>query len=137
MGRDVLIERHLVGAMPPTPETVAVARLVHGDPVDPRAQAGLPAESLNGAEDAQEDFLGQVERFVAIPEEVHRELDDHPLVLGNQFGAGHLLARGAPLHEHCFPAADLRPLGDARLLHRDFHYSNVRHRVRPKVPAGW
>jgi hypothetical protein len=28
-------------------------------------------------------------------------------------------------------------LGDARLLHRELHYSNVRPRLRPKVPAGW
>ena len=63
---DVLIERHLIGAMAPPPEAVAVARLVDGDPVDPGAQARLAAEAVDGAEDAQEDFLRQVERFVAI-----------------------------------------------------------------------
>ena len=60
----------LIGAVPPPPEAMAVARLVDGDPVDPGAEARLAAEPVNGAEDAQEDFLGQVERFVAVAEQV-------------------------------------------------------------------
>ena len=119
MRGDVLIERHLIGAMAAPPEPVAVARLVHGDAVDPGAQARLAAEPVNRAEDAEEDFLGEVERFVAIAEQVHRELDDHPLVLGDQLGAGRFVAGGAALHERRLAAADVRPTGDARLLHRE------------------
>src|SRR6185295_15589626 len=51
---NVLIERNLVGAMPPPPEAMAVARLVHRDAVDPGAQARLAAEAVDGAEHAQE-----------------------------------------------------------------------------------
>ena len=117
MRGDVLIERHLIGAVAPPPEPVPVARLVHRDPIDPGAKARLAAEAVNGAEDAEEDFLGEVERFVAIAQQVHRQLDDHPLVLGDQLGAGRLLARGTPLHERGLTAADVRPTGDPRLLH--------------------
>ena len=125
MRGDVLIERHLIGAMPPPPEPVPVARLVDGDAVDPGAQARLAAEAVDGAEDAEEDFLRQVERFVAIAQQVHRQLDDHPLVLGHQLGAGGLVAGGAALHERRFAAADVGPTGNARLLHESS--PDVRH----------
>ena len=117
MRRDVLIERHLIGAVTPAPEPVPVARLVHGDAVDPGAEARLAAEPVNGAEDAQEDFLRQVERFVAVAQQVHRQLDDHPLVLGDQLGARQLLAGGTPLDERRLAAADVRPTCDAGLFH--------------------
>ena len=117
MRGDVLIERHLIGAMAPAPEAVPVARLVHGDAVDPGAKARLAAEAVDGAEDAEEDFLRQVQRFVAVAQQVHRQLDDHPLVLGDQLGAGRLLAGCAALHERRLAAADVRPTCDPRLLH--------------------
>src|SRR5215467_8931704 len=79
---DVCIERHLVGAMPPAPEPMAVPRLVDGDAVDPGPQSGLPAESMNSAKHAEKDVLGKVERFVAIAQQVHGELHHHALVLG-------------------------------------------------------
>ena len=94
----MLIERHLVGAVPPPPEAVPVAGLVHGDAVDPGAQARLAAESVDGAEDAQEDFLRQVERLVAVAEQVHRQLDDHALVIADELGARQLFAGCTPLH---------------------------------------
>jgi hypothetical protein len=37
--------------------TMTVARLVHRDPVNPGAEARLTAESVDGAEHLQEDFL--------------------------------------------------------------------------------
>ena len=117
--RDVRIERDLVGPVAPAPEAVAVARLVDGNAIDPGPQARLAAEAMDGAEDAEEDFLREVERFVAVAEQVHRQLDDHPLVLGHQLGAGGLVAGGAPLHERRFATADVRPTDDARLLHRE------------------
>ena len=119
----VLIERHLVGAMAPPPEPVAVARLVHGDAVDPGAQARLAAEAVNRAEDAEEDFLGEVERFVPVAQQVHGQLDDHPLVLGHQLGAGRFVARRAALHERRLATADVRPTDDARLLHQFLQFT--------------
>ena len=117
---DVLVERHLIGAVAPPPEAVAVARLVDRDAVDPGAEARLAAEPVDGPEDAEEDFLREVERFVAVAQQVHRQLDDHALVLGDQLGAGRLVAGCAALHERRFAAADVRPTRDARLLHREF-----------------
>ena len=95
---DVLIERHLIGTVAPPPEAVAVARLVHGNAVDPGAQARLTAESVDGAKDAEEDFLRQVERLVAVAEQVHRQLDDHALVIADELGARQLFAGCTPLH---------------------------------------
>ena len=134
---DVLIERHLIGAMTPAPETVTVSRLVHRDPVDPRAEARLASEAMHGSKDAKEDFLGEVEGFVAIAQQVHRELDHHPLVFADEFGAGQFVAGGTALHKRRFAAADIRPTSNPRLLHREFHYTNFRPRAGPKVPTGW
>ena len=57
MGGDVLIERHLIRAMTPPPEPVAVARLIDGNAIDPGAEARLAAETLDRTENAQEDLL--------------------------------------------------------------------------------
>ena len=106
----VLIERHLVGAMPPAPEAVPVARLVDRRSGRSRCEGiDCPRNRLNGAEDAQKDFLREVERFVAIAQQVDRQLNDHPLMFGDELGAGGLLARCAPLHERCFADANFRP----------------------------
>jgi hypothetical protein len=125
MRHEMLIERHLIGPMAPPPEAVTVPRLVDGNTVNPRAKARLTAEAMDRAEDAQEDFLRQIERFVAVAEQVHRQLHNHALMLGDEFRAGELLAGRAPLHQRGLSAADVGPTGDARLLHRDFHYTNL------------
>ena len=62
---------------------------------------------MNGPEYPEEDFLREVERFVPIAEEIHRELHDHALVLGDQIGARRFIAGGAALHERGFAAADV------------------------------
>ena len=72
---------------------------------------------MDGAEDAQEDFLREVERLFAVAQQVDGELDDHALVLGDQLGAGRFVAGGTALHERRFAAADVGPTGDTRLLH--------------------
>jgi len=77
----VRIKRHLIRAVAAPPEAMAVPRLVHRNAVDPRAEAGLPTETLNGAEDAQEDVLREIECLVAVAEQVDGQLDDHPFVL--------------------------------------------------------
>jgi hypothetical protein len=106
---NVLIERHLLGAVPAAPPALAVARLIDDDAVHPRAQAGVAAEGVDGPEDAQKDFLRQVEGFVVVVEEVQRQLVDHPLVLADELRAGVLVPSGAPLDQGGFPAADVGP----------------------------
>jgi len=96
---------------------VAIARLVDGDAIDPRAKAGLPAEPVDGPEDAEKDFLREVQCFVAIAKQVHGQLNHHPLVFRDQIRAGHLVAFGAALHKRRLTAADLGPTDDSRLLH--------------------
>ncbi len=135
--RDVLIERHLVRLMAAPPGAMSIARLVDGDAVDPRPQARLASEPVNRPKDPEEDFLGKVEGLLAVAEQVQRKLDDHALVLGHQLREGRIVVGGAPLHERRFTAAYVRPAGNACLFHREFHYTNIRHRPRPKVPTRW
>jgi hypothetical protein len=96
---------------------MAIPRLVHRDAVDPRAQAGLSSESMDGAEHAQEDFLGKVERFIPVAEQVDGQLNDHTLMLADEIGARDLVARCAPLHERRLTSADVRPPDDSCLFH--------------------
>lgn len=117
MLRDVFVEGNLLVAVPPPPEAVAVARLVDRDPVNPGPKTRLAAEPVDGAEHAEEDFLGEVQRFVAIAEQVHRELNDHPLVLADELSAGRFVSRRAALNQRRFSTADLRPAGDACFFH--------------------
>jgi len=72
---------------------------------------------MDGAEDPEEDLLRQVQRFVAVAEQVHGKRDDHPLVLGNELRACRLLARSAALDERGFAAADVGPTRNSRVLH--------------------
>jgi hypothetical protein len=123
--REMLIERHLVGAMASPPEPVPIAGLVDGDAINPGAEARLTAEAVDRAENAEEDFLGEVERLVAVAQQVHRQLHDHALVLGNQFRAGKLFPGGAALDQHRLAPADVGPTRNPRLLHRDFHYTKL------------
>ena len=123
--RDVLIERHLIRPVATAPEAVPVARLVDGDAVDPGAEARLTAEPVNGAEDAKEDFLREIQRFVVIAEQVHGQLDDHPLVFGHELRTGRFLTGRTALDERRLSAAYVAPTGNARLLHGDLHYTKL------------
>ena len=62
---------------------------------------------MNGPEDAQEDLLRKIQGFVAIAKEVDRELNNHPLMLGDQLGAGLFVARSAALHERRLAPTDV------------------------------
>ena len=77
----------------------------------------MSAEALNRAEDAEEDFLGEVERFVVIAEQIHRQLNHHALVLGDEIGERLVVACGAALHERRFAAADIGPSSRAGVFH--------------------
>jgi hypothetical protein len=87
----VLVERHLIGAVAPAPEPMPIARLVHRNAVDPGSQTRLASKAANGSEDAEEDFLGEVERFVAVAKKVDGQLNDHSLVLGYELREGHFI----------------------------------------------
>jgi hypothetical protein len=88
---------------------------------------------VDGAEDTQEHFLREVERLVAIAEQVDRELDDHALVLADQIGKCGFVARRAPLDQCGLAAAQFRPPNGSRLLHRD-HSIQFRPHASLKVP---
>ena len=90
--------------MTASPPPLPVPHLIDDDAVDPGAEGGLAAETRNGPEDAQKNFLRQVERFVAIAQQVQRLRVDHPLVGGYQLGARGFVARGATLDERRFAA---------------------------------
>jgi hypothetical protein len=96
---------------------VPIARLVDRDAIDPGPKARLAAKAINGSKNAEEDFLGQVEGFIAVAEEVHRQLNDHSLVFLYELGAGGFVAGSAPLDERRLTPADVRPTDDPRLLH--------------------
>jgi len=72
---------------------------------------------VNGAENPQEHFLGEIEGFIPVIQQVERELNDHPLVLGDELGAGRLVAERTLLHQRGFAGADIRPTRDAHLFH--------------------
>jgi len=117
VGRDMFIERHLIGTVAPAPETMPVTGLIDRDAIDPGAQAGLSTEPIDGGEDAEEDVLRQVERLFAIAQEVGGQLDNHALVFGHQFGTGHFVGVRAALHQRRLAAIDVNPGSDAGLLH--------------------
>ena len=93
----------------------------------------MAAERVDGAKDAEEDFLGEVERFVAVAKEIHGQLDDHALVLGDEFRKGNFVTGRATLNKCGFAATDLRPPDGPRLLHGD-HSIEFRPRLSAKVP---
>ena len=120
-------------AVTPPPPPLPVARLVDDDAVDPGAEGRLAAEAVDGAEDPQEDFLREVERFVVVAEEVQRQLVDHPLVLGHQLGAGILVARRAALNQGRFPPADVGPGDGSNRLHGE----SLCHLSTPALGSHW
>ncbi len=87
----------------------------------------------NGAEDPEEDFLGEVERLVAVAEQVQGQLIDHALVTGYQFGAGRLFARGTTLDERCLAVADFSPPECPGVFHDGIADNSIVHRQCIKV----
>jgi len=132
---DVGVERHLIGAMTPTPEAVSIPCLVDDDSIDPRAEARLAAESADRAEDQKEDFLGEVEGFVAVAEQVHRQLHDHPLMLGQQLGVRRVVAGSAPLDEGALPTVERRKPDDPSLFHREVPKACQSDVALPTIPT--
>jgi hypothetical protein len=115
---DVLIEGDLIRPPPPPPEPLPVAGLIDDDPVDPGLERRLAPEFVDGPENAEEDFLGEVERFVAVAQQVQREAVDHSLVTRHELGAGHFLTGGAALNQRSFTAGYLRPPECPCVLHQ-------------------
>lgn len=130
----MVVERHLVGSTPAAPEAVPVASLVDCDAIDPGTKRRLTSELADRAEHPDEDVLREIERLVAVAKQVHRELDDHALVLSDQIGKRQLISSGAPLNEFGLADTNFGPVGSAYLLHA-FHVIEVRPRRQLKVPA--
>jgi hypothetical protein len=114
------VERDLLALMTSPPPALSIPRLVDGDPVDPRAECRLASETMNGPKDAEEDFLRQIERLVAIAEQMAGQSEDHPMMLGNEERAGVLIPRCAALHEQGFTPCNLGPAGCAGVLYHKF-----------------
>lgn len=72
---------------------------------------------MNRRKDAQEDFLGKIQRLFPIAQQVRRKLDNHPLVFGHELGAGRFVVDCTPLHKCRFAASDVEPTDDTRLFH--------------------
>ncbi len=72
---------------------------------------------MDRAENPEEDLLRQVQRLIAVAEQVHRELNHHALMVANELRAGHLIPGCTPLHKRGFAATDVGPADDALLFH--------------------
>jgi hypothetical protein len=119
MTLEMFVERHLIAAVATPPPSLAIAHLVHRDPIDPGPESRVAAKSMNRAEDAQKDFLREVERFVAVSKQAGRETQDHPVMLSHQLRARVLISGRAAPHEQGFSSGDLRPADGAGVLHRE------------------
>jgi len=75
----MLIQGHLVRLMAAPPPALAVAGLINDDAVDPGLEGRLASEVANGAEHTEEDFLGQIQGFVAVTEQVQGQKIDSVL----------------------------------------------------------
>ena len=115
---EVLVERHLLALVPAPPPALPIPCLIDDDPVDPGSQRRLAAEGVDGAEDPEEDFLGEIEGFVVVAQQVEGQLVDHALVLVHELGTGILVANRAALNERSLPAADVGPSDGSKRLHR-------------------
>ena len=118
MVEHVLFELHLIGPTATAPPSLAVARLVDRDSINPGLQRRLPAKRGQGAEDPQEHFLRQVERFITVAKQMQGELEHHPLVTGDQLGTRGLLAGGAALNQRGLAGANLSPPKGSRVFHQ-------------------
>src|SRR5919106_5708525 len=73
---------------------------------------------MKSPEDAEEDFLGQIQRFVVVTEQVERQLVHHPLVLVHELGAGIFVAGGTTLDQRSLSPADVCPGDGSKRLHK-------------------
>src|SRR5437870_546002 len=105
----MLIERNLVRPAPPSPPPLPVPGLIDDNAIDPGADGGLPSKTREGAEDAEKDFLRQVEGVVVIAKQMYRQLVHHPLMLLHELGAGNGFAGRAAAHERRLAIRNLRP----------------------------
>ena len=105
----MLVERHLVGAVPAPPPALPVLCLVDHDPVDPRAERRLAPKGPKRTEDSKKYLLRQIEGVVMVAQQVERQLVDHPLVRFDELCASLVVTGSTTLDEGCFVTADLRP----------------------------
>ena len=72
---------------------------------------------MDRSEDPQKDFLRKIEGFVVVSQQIQRQLVDHPLMLGDQLGAGILVSSGAALNQRRFAPTNVRPSDSSNRLH--------------------
>src|SRR5574341_2419380 len=113
-------ERNLITSVPSAPPTLPIPRLIYGNAVNPRPQRGLTTEAMQRSKDSQEDFLRQIEGFVAISEQMAGQPEYHAMVLRNKECTCILVARDTALHEQAFTPRNFSPAGSAGLFHREF-----------------
>jgi hypothetical protein len=97
---------------------------------------------VDGAEDAEKNFLGKVKGLVPIAKQVQGKLEHHPFVAGHEFGASRGLARGASLDERRLVVPHFNPSECSGVFHDGIRNGsnahgqciNIRTRPRPKVP---
>ena len=114
----VLVERNLARAMTAPPPPLTVPGLIDDDAIDPGAEGGLPAETGQRPEDAQEYFLRKVQRFVGVSQQVQCQRVDHPLVRVDEVGAGGFVTGRAAFDEGGFRRVDVGPTDSASVLHQ-------------------
>ena len=78
--------------------------------------------------------IRKLRTFVAIAEEVHRELDDHALVVRHELREGQLVPLRASSDERSFAAIEFRPADRGGLLH-GIHATELRPPRAAKVPC--
>src|SRR5258706_744189 len=107
MFADVLIQRNLIRAsFAPTP-ALPIPDLIDDDAENPGAQARLRAEAMERPEDAEKHFLGNIERFLTIPQEMRGKPQDHPMVLEDEGGVGRFIAGETTLNQRRLSGGDL------------------------------
>src|SRR5688500_5052034 len=113
----VIVQGYLVVPVAAVPPADPVLGLIDRDAINPGPQRRLSAEAGKGAEDPQEDFLREVERLVAVAQEVEGQRVDHALVRGDQLRAGGFVTGGAARDQGGFAAIYVRPAEGAGVLH--------------------
>ena len=118
VGGDVLVERHLIGAVAPAPEAMAVARLVDGDAIDPGAQARWPRKRSMVRKTRRKTSWDRSSASSRSPSRFTASCTTMRWCSATSSAQAASSPRGAPLHERSFPTADVRPTDDPRLLHQ-------------------
>ena len=84
----------------------------------------MAPELWERTEDAEEDFLRQVQGLVAIAQQVEREGVHHSLMRRDEVGAGGFIAGHAALDHRRFTGVYVGPANDASVFHQTSKVEN-------------